>query len=64
MHNVKHEKISTKRLKDIIAQLADIIYLLCRAKEEDVDTVIKLFTNLTAEECEGLQILYTPNSDD
>lgn len=31
--NTSHEKIDTMRMKDIISQLTDIIYLLCNAKK-------------------------------
>lgn len=40
------------RMKDIISQLTDIIYLLCDAKKVDVSIVVKNLTNMSFEELE------------
>lgn len=56
----KHEKIDMMRMKDIVLQLADVIYLLCSAKATDVTTIFDQFTNITAEERKALRIIY-PN---
>lgn len=50
--------IDTIRMKDIVAQLADIIYLLCDAKAEDTSIILHQLTNLTAEERECLHIVF------
>lgn len=42
----------TIRMKDIISQLMDIIFLLCDAKRTDVSIVIKNLTNMSFEELE------------
>jgi len=54
----KHVKIDTMRMKDIISQLADIIYLLCNAKENNITTVLDQFTNITPEELDTLNIFF------
>ena len=43
MNQPKNDKLDTMRMKDIVAQLTDIIYLLCDAKEKDIminDTIV------------------------
>lgn len=55
----KCERIDTIRMKDIVAQLTDIIYLLCDAKETDSRIIINQLTNLTAEERESLHIAFS-----
>lgn len=40
------------RMKDIISQLTDIIYLLCDAKRTDVNILVKNLTNMSFEELE------------
>ena len=61
MENLKHERIDTMRLKDIIAQLSDIIYLLCDAKGHDSSVILKQFTNLSDKECDCLNINLSTN---
>lgn len=56
MDNFKPERIDTMRLKDIISQLSDIIYLLCDAKGHDSSVILKQFTNLSNKECDCLNI--------
>lgn len=56
--NTKHIKIDTMRMKDIVVQLADIIYLLCNARESDVTTILNQFTNITPEELDSLNIIF------
>lgn len=51
-------RIDTIRMKDIVAQLTDIIYLLCDAKGEDTGIILHQLTNLTAEECESLHLIF------
>ncbi len=60
MNKPKREKLDTMRMKDIVAQLTDVIYLLCEAKGTDIKTIINQFTNLSNEELESLNI-YFPN---
>lgn len=57
--NPKSDRIDTIRMKDIIAQLTDIIYLLCDAKEADIRIIISQLTNLTAEERESLHLTFS-----
>lgn len=57
---VKSTKINTLRMKDIISQLSDVIYLLCGAKSADITTIFDQFTNITREEREALNIIF-PN---
>lgn len=59
----KPKKIDAIRMKDIIAQLSDVIYLLCGAKSLDVITIFDQFTNITPEEREILNIVF-PNDVD
>ena len=55
----KYDRIDTIRMKDIVAQLTDIIYLLCDAKEADSRIIINQLTNLTKEERESLHITFS-----
>ena len=41
MNTIKPDKIDLLRLKDIVAQSADIIYLLCGAKEQNVRMILE-----------------------
>ena len=59
----KPEKMNVLRMKDIIAQLTDIIYILCNAKENNIITILDQFTNITKEELESLNILYPPDTE-
>lgn len=61
---VKSSKISIMRMKDIISQLSDVIYLLCGAKSEDIITIFDQFTNITREEREALNIVFPNDADD
>lgn len=56
----KREKIDTMRMKDIVSQLSDVIYLLCNAKTANIVTILDQFTNITYEEREALNIIF-PN---
>ena len=59
MNERKNEKLDTIRMKDIVAQLTDIIYLLCDAKQKDIAMIINQFTNMTEEERESLHISFS-----
>ncbi len=61
---VKSKKINTMRMKDIISQLSDVIYLLCSAKTANITTVFDQFTNITQEEREALNIIFPNDTDD
>ena len=61
--NTKHAKIDTMRMKDIIAQLTDVIYILCNAKECNISIILDQFTNITEEELNSLNILYPQDTD-
>ncbi|MDE6989573.1 MAG: hypothetical protein K2P42_02845 [Lachnospiraceae bacterium] len=51
-------------MKDIIAQLADIIYFLCNAKKGNISIILDQFTNITDEELEILNIFFPQDTDD
>ena len=55
----KQDTIDKMRMKDIISQLTDIIYLMCGARNADIYTIINEFTNLTNEEIESLHICFS-----
>ena len=57
--NSKCDRIDAIRMKDIVSQLTDIIYLLCDAKETDSRIIISQLTNLTPEEKECLHITFS-----
>lgn len=56
--NSKRVKIDAMRMKDIIAQLTDIIYFLCNAKKSNISIILDQFTNITEEELDSLNILF------
>ena len=59
MDNVtKREKMDMMRMKDIVLQLADVIYLLCGAKKNDISMIMEQFTTITREEREFLNMHY------
>lgn len=62
--NTKRAKIDMMRMKDIIAQLTDIIYILCNAKESNISIILDQFTNITDEELISLNIFFPPDTDD
>lgn len=55
----KTVKMDYMRMKDIIAQLTDIIYLLCEAKEHDTMIILNQFTNLSDEERNSLNLVFS-----
>ena len=61
--NTEQKKLNVSRLKDIIAQLTDIIYLLCNAKEEHILMILDEFTNITKEELDTLNIIFPQDSN-
>ena len=63
-NTTKREKIDTMRMKDIISQLTDVIYLLCNARSITIDTVLDQLTNITKEEQESLNIFFPHDTDD
>lgn len=60
----KRTKIDTMRLKDIIAQLTDIIYIQCNAKESNITVILDQFTNITQDEMNSLNIFYPQDIND
>ncbi len=60
----KREKIDTMRMKDIISQLADIIYLLCNAKKNNITIILDQLTNLTKEERDILNLNFPNDTDE
>lgn len=61
--NTKRAKIDTMRMKDIIAQLTDIIYILCNAKKSNISMILDQFTNITDEELDSLNIFFPSDTD-
>ena len=59
----KHERIDTMRMKDIVSQLTDVIYLLCNAKSSNITMILDQFTNITKEERESLNIIFSRDTD-
>ena len=58
-NTTKHEKIDTMRMKDIVSQPTDVIYLLCNAKGSNIDIILDQFTNITKEELDSLHIIFS-----
>lgn len=58
-NQTKYEKIDTMRMKDIVSQLTDVIYLLCGAKNKDTVIILQQLTNLTEDEYKHLHITFT-----
>ncbi len=58
-NNQKTVKMDTMRMKDIVAQLVDIIYLLCEAKGCDIKIILHQFTNLSDEERNSLNLIFS-----
>jgi hypothetical protein len=50
-------------MKDIVAMLADIIYMLCDGNREDTLTLIRCLTDITPEELQFFNIIY-PKEDE
>ncbi|MDE6911444.1 MAG: hypothetical protein K2P44_13400 [Lachnospiraceae bacterium] len=61
--NTRHEKIDAMRMKDIISQLTDIIYLLCNAKKSNISIILDQFTNITEDERNSLNIFFPQDTD-
>ena len=59
MNPTKIEKMDMMRMKDIISQLTDVIYLLCDAKDTNITMIMEQFTNLTCEERDSLHITFS-----
>lgn len=59
MNPNKIEKMDMMRMKDIISQLTDVIYLLCDAKDTNITMIMEQFTNLTCEERDSLHITFS-----
>lgn len=62
--SAKPGKLDAMRMKDIIAQLVDIIYLQCGAKSLDMTTVFNQFTNITPEERKALNIVFSNDEEE
>lgn len=45
------------RMKDIVSQLTDVIFILCDAKKLDSIVIINQLTNLTSDECNTIHSL-------
>lgn len=58
-NNQKTVKMDTMRMKDIVAQLVDIIYLLCEAKGYDIKIILHQLTNLSDEERNSLNLIFS-----
>lgn len=44
------EELDAIRMKDIVCQLTDVIFILCNAKKLDSITILSQLTNLSYEE--------------
>ena len=58
-NNQKTVKMDTMRMKDIVAQPVDIIYLLCEAKGYDIKIILHQLTNLSDEERNSLNLIFS-----
>ena len=58
----KHNKLDAMRLKDMVCQLSDVIFLLCDAKGKDTMIIFDQFTNITKEELDALNIVFPKNN--
>ena len=63
MNPNKIEKMDMMRMKDIISQLTDVIYLLCDAKDTNITMIMEQFTNLTCEERDSLHITFSHSTE-
>jgi hypothetical protein len=54
----KQFKIKRMRMKDIIAMLFDVVYILCDGSKEDTFVLINRLTDITPEELEFFNIAY------
>jgi len=63
MKATKGPNISHARMRDLINQLADIIYILCKAKEQPTTTLLNQLTNMTPEEQSKLNIFYPKDEE-
>lgn len=61
--STKRTKIDAVRMKDIIAQLTDIIYILCNAKQNNIAIILEQFTDITEEELDSLNIVFPQDMD-
>lgn len=62
--SAKPGKLDALRMKDIIAQLVDIIYLQCGAKSLDITVIFNQFTNITPEERKALNIVFSNDEEE
>ena len=62
MKTIEPPTLDTIRMKDIIVQLTDVIYLLCNAKGQDSDIILNQFTNLTFNELQSLHIDFSSST--
>lgn len=62
MNTRKSERLDTMRMKDIVSQLTDVIYLLCEAKNMNITLILSQFTNLTEAEQNSLNIIYSKDA--
>jgi hypothetical protein len=58
MPRPKREKIAGLRMKEILAELVDVIYLMCDADADDASAILRQFTDMTPQEYEWLNIMY------
>lgn len=58
MKATKSPAISNARMRELINQLADIIYIQCKAKQQPTITLLHQLTNMTPEEQSKLNIFY------
>ena len=52
------EEMDVIRMKDILSQFTDVIYLLCGARNTDAGVILSQFTNLSETELHNLHITF------
>jgi len=64
MKSDKDNLIPNSRMRDLVTQLADIIYMLCDIKERNTTTILRHFTDMTEDEQSRLNIFYKKDEDE
>ena len=54
---LSNDEPGATRMKDIVSQLTDVIFILCDAKKLDSFAIISQLTNLTLDECDSIHSL-------
>jgi hypothetical protein len=54
----KHINIKRMRMKDIVAMLADVIYIMCDGNRDDTMTLLRCLTDITPKELDFFNIIF------